>query len=174
MAKGTRRRRPQVRVLMQTDDLRVEVPLRAEKGTQRKLPFIGDDEAEVEKAQCGENEAGKQVCQLFRFTPERLKRVKDPESGKQYLVPKAWTPEWPHPLHEYEEWFVKHLDQVASYVDSSRRELENALTSEDPVERARVYEDIGSHLGFNNLDSYPTEMTEKQLERRWKSGRRTR
>jgi hypothetical protein len=37
----------------------------------------------------------------------------------------------------------------------------------DPRQRSRAYEDIGGYHGFDNFDSYPQTLTEKQLDARW-------
>ena len=68
---------------------------------------------------------------------------------------------------KYPEWFVKHLSDVASSAGTTVRELRADLSSKDPSRRARAYEDIGGHFGFDNFDSYPLVMGYKEFEHYW-------
>jgi hypothetical protein len=101
---------------------------------------------------------------LHRFPLDPLKKVK--RDGKTYIVSWRWAPEWPHPIKDYEDWFIKDLGDVARSIGSTKEELINALTSEDPKELAWAYEAIGGYHGLDNLDSHPLDLSEKNLEER--------
>lgn len=92
---------------------------------------------------------------VYRFTLERLKLVEH-HDRKLYLVSERWRDEgWPHRIHQYEEWFVDSLDDVASSIGSTRKALVEALISAEPQHRAVAYEAIGGYHGFINLDHDP-------------------
>lgn len=46
-------------------------------------------------------------------------------------------------------------------------ELVGLATSADPVDRAIVYRAIGDYYGFENLDSYPLTLTEREVSERY-------
>jgi hypothetical protein len=99
--------------------------------------------------------------EVYRFPLERFKIVK--KGSKGYLVPEDYRPDWQHPLHQYEAWFVKDLDAIARTVGRTKAEIVHDFTSDDPMALRRAYEDVGSHWGFNNFDHYPEHMNEKQF-----------
>jgi hypothetical protein len=47
------------------------------------------------------------------------------------------------------------------------KELRRYGTSPDPRARASCYEAVGSYHGWGELDSYPEQYTEWELEERW-------
>ena len=104
---------------------------------------------------------------LFRFSLDKLKRVRDPEGREVYIVSDNYDESWSHALHQYEEWFIKDLPGVASSMGTTRDELEDAFVSDDPNDRAWAYESIGRYHGFENLDGYPLRLSEEELEDRW-------
>jgi len=122
--------------------------------------------AEMMIAQEYEDERGKTKFVIYRFPLDKLQKVED-EDGKTFIVSDAWEPSWQHPLHMYQEWFVKDLAAVASSHSTTKKELVEALTSDDIGARAWAYESIGGHHGFDNFDSYPETWSEKQMEERW-------
>lgn len=99
--------------------------------------------------------------QVYRFALDRLKWVKG------YLVTERYQPDWPHPVHMYQEWFTDSLPAIAESVGMPETELTELLCSEDPMARAHAYSAIGSYHGFANLDSYPLDLTETELNNRW-------
>jgi hypothetical protein len=79
-----------------------------------------------------------------------------------------------HPLHP--AWFARKdpkrpqdsgLEDVANFTGQDVAELEAALCSEDVIERAHAYRDIGSYHGFDNLDSYPLTLTRAEVDARY-------
>lgn len=67
---------------------------------------------------------------------------------------------------------VKDLDwaelaSVAESIGVDPAQFEASGRSENPVERAMFYEQVGRHHGFENLDSYPVTLTRKEMEERW-------
>lgn len=66
----------------------------------------------------------------------------------------------------HEEWFSDDLKSIAQTSGTSVTKLAKALCGRNPVARFWAYYDIGSHHGFDNLDSYPLTLTEKELEKR--------
>ena len=72
----------------------------------------------------------------------------------------------PHPIGGYEEWFSKYLPGIASAVGRSVGSLARDLTSADPERRFWAYYDIGNVEGFDNLDSYPLDLSEREFEER--------
>ena len=106
--------------------------------------------------------------QLFRFSIERFKLVPDPEDYKTvYLVPENYKPDWPHALSQYEEWFARDLEAVASTIGEAPEKLAKDFTSPDPKVRARAYMAVAGYHGLHNFDSYPLELTEPELNERW-------
>lgn len=105
---------------------------------------------------------------LYRFDIERFKLERHPEDFKTvYLVSANYKPSWPHALSTYEEWFAKDLDKVASFVGEDPLELAKQFTSEDPQVRAGAYMAVASYHGLPNFDSYPLEINEPDLDKRW-------
>ena len=52
------------------------------------------------------------------------------------------------------------------------RKIRQDAWSSDPMLRALVYELVGSHYGWHELDQYPFELTYSALVRRWYPGER--
>jgi hypothetical protein len=102
-------------------------------------------EAEVAQA-VDENE---ESFEVFRFPLERLKWVEG------YLVPFRFDSSWPYAPSRYREWFDDSLSAVAESCGVTRADLEEQLTSADPVALFSVYEAIGGYHGFVNLDDTP-------------------
>jgi hypothetical protein len=94
---------------------------------------------------------------VYRFVLDRLKEVHG------YLVPIRYQPDWPHPVHRYEEWFTDSLDEVADCCD--QHDIRELLCSADPLALAHAYRAIGDYHGFENLDSYPRRLTRELVEK---------
>lgn len=123
--------------------------------TDRSAIYIDETRAyapEMEVAEELNEESEERV--VYRFMLERLKLVEH-HDRKLYLVSEHWREDWPHPVHQYEEWFVDSLDDIASSIGSTRKALVEALISADPQHRAVAYEAIGGYHGFINLDHDP-------------------
>jgi len=136
---------PQWKTILATDYSRVQIDQ-----TSQYAP-------EMEIAE----EIGSGRFQVFRFSLDRLK-VTD-----GYLVNERYAKDWPHPVHQYEEWFARDLDQVANSVGATKKSLIRGLCAIDPRTRAAAYEAIGGYHGYMNLDQYPLEMDEDELDARW-------
>lgn len=107
-----------------------------------------------------EDEGG--TYSVARFVLDRLKLVDG------YLVPFAYDATWPHPLERYDEWFHKDLEGVASFVGSTKEEMEAMFTSGDPLQRAEAYRAVGEYHGLENLDPDPlTGMTRAEAKKRY-------
>lgn len=120
---------------------------------------------ELQIAQEYETESGKTKFQIFRFSVDKQKEVR--KGNTIYIVPEHYKETHPHPIHQYEEWFIKDLKGVASSVGSSVEELLEQLTSDNPSTRSGAYEAIGGYHGFMNFDQYPETWTEKKMDKDW-------
>lgn len=127
------------------------------------LDETGVYDPEMEIAQEYERN-GKTRFQVYRFSLDKQKAVR--REGVVYIVPARWDETWPHPLPDYEEWFIGDLARVASSIGATENEMIEALTSDDVNDRAGAYESIGGYHGFDNLDQYPQDLSERELERR--------
>lgn len=67
-------------------------------------------------------------------------------------------------LDDFPDW--ADLDDVARFGGQSRKDFERDLRDEDMRARYHAFYMIGQYHGFDNLDSQPLELTEKQLEKR--------
>jgi hypothetical protein len=66
------------------------------------------------------------------------------------------------------EWISPNAwDAIADTHSMERREVRRLATSEEPVERAILYEMVGNYYGFDNLDHTPEVFTREELEARW-------
>jgi hypothetical protein len=126
----------------------------------------GEYEPELMIAQEYEDRRGKTEFQVYRFSVDKQKIVKDPY-GKTFVVPDAWDRTWNDPIHHYEEWFIKDLGDVARSIGDTKASLIDALTSDDPSARAGAYEAIGGYHGYDNLDSGYETWSEKKMEKEW-------
>lgn len=60
--------------------------------------------------------------------------------------------------------WIKPRDVAATHGVSEADLLKDAR-SDNVCDRAFFYRDVGSHYGFDNLDSYPEEFTQRELEK---------
>jgi hypothetical protein len=74
----------------------------------------------------------------------------------------------PYPLKDYVEWFDDDLSGVASATGFTVEQLQAWFCSDDPLDRARAYREVGEFWGFENLDSYPLHLTKREAEKRYK------
>lgn len=100
---------------------------------------------------------------IYRILLERTKLVDG------YLVPEAYESNWSHPLENYDEWFHKELSHVADSVGRTKEELEAALTSRDPIQRAIAYQNIYDYHGWENGDSDPLRgLSRSEVKKRYR------
>lgn len=65
-----------------------------------------------------------------------------------------------------DEWFSDDLASVAQSSGTSVAKLAKGLCGNNIMARFAAYYDIAGHHGWDNFDSYPRTMTEKELEKR--------
>lgn len=71
-----------------------------------------------------------------------------------------------HP--DYPAWFARDMASMASFIGQPEGELRAALCSTDPIERAHAYRAIGDYHGWDNLDSYPLQLTRTEARARYR------
>jgi hypothetical protein len=122
----------------------------------------GQYEPEVELWEAYETERGKTRFLVHRFSLERKSLYK----GR--IIPFGFhkRADLPHPIGQYEEWYSKDLGSVASSAGTTKARLARDLTSADPLRRFWAYYAIGGHYGFDNFDSDPLDLSEKEFEKR--------
>jgi hypothetical protein len=100
---------------------------------------------------------------VYRFP---LNSLKLSPAGK--LIPAKYDVTWPHPIESYTEWFDKDISSLASSIGMERHEFVSELISENPMTRARAYEELAQYLGWENFDSYPLHFkSREELEARY-------
>lgn len=63
-------------------------------------------------------------------------------------------------------WFADRVDSVAESCGMERDEFIRMITAGSVVERAEAWRMIGDYFGWDNLDSYPIELTrDEAIER---------
>lgn len=79
-----------------------------------------------------------------------------------------------HP--DYPVWFCKSLPSLSAYCGIPVSEMVAAFCSDNILERARAYCDVGSYWGFDELDQYPLRMDPIEAQNRYlqKNGERYR
>lgn len=89
---------------------------------------------------------------VYRFIPELCYFEKQPNENQGVLSDNKYHKNIP-------AWFAGNIldyrDDFDSWIDD--------ITSNDPISRALAYQDIGEYYGWENLDSYPLEMTRKEI-----------
>ncbi len=66
-------------------------------------------------------------------------------------------------------WFADSLDKIADCNGIQPGALIALLCSDDIQERAIGWRNIGDYHGFDNLDSYPLDLSRKELKERYKN-----
>ena len=94
----------------------------------------------------------------FRWSLVRCSYVKGVLSANKF-----------HPDHP--EWFADSIKSVAASIGEEPDQLIQDLCGEDLNNRASAYIAIADYHGYDNFDSYPLEMTEKEAKRRYKAKR---
>jgi hypothetical protein len=70
-----------------------------------------------------------------------------------------------HPDHP--AWFADHLPHIADSFDMTVAEVAAKFCSDDVLERAWAYREVGSYYGFDNFDNYPLELSEEEMQIRY-------
>lgn len=60
------------------------------------------------------------------------------------------------------------IPEVADMIDMDHTEWARLACSRDIMNRVRCLDDIQSHYGEENLDSYPIELTGAEIKKRWR------
>jgi uncharacterized protein YukE len=102
---------------------------------------------------------------IYRTDIDQLKKV--PKGGKVFLVSSSYRSDWSHPVSSYDEWFSKHIDEVADTSGMDSKKLVKMFCSDDPVDRAEAYITLASHFGWYELDQYPLRLSRKEVEERY-------
>lgn len=122
----------------------------------------GDDCDNVDCV-AGEIDSGNRF-QVFRISCERFKKE------GTYLVPERWESGWwRHSIKDYEPWFAKDLGAVATFSAVGVDDLIGFLCSADPSDLASAYMAIAGYFGCHEFDSYPLDLSEKEVNARWHS-----
>ena len=66
------------------------------------------------------------------------------------------------------QWISRNLSGAASSADMDPDELRELFCSDDPIKLAQAYETVAGCHGYENFDSYPIELSRKELDERWK------
>lgn len=72
-----------------------------------------------------------------------------------------------HP--DFPAWFADSLDGICSSMDVKKEELIRLFCSDDPVERAQAWRNVGEYHGYVNLDEYPLTLNRKEVWGRYTS-----
>ena len=123
----------------------------------------GTYDPEMVVAQEYETERGKTRFVVGRFSLEQYQIVADYFGKHDYLVPAKWDRSWPHPASDYEPWFANRLESVARSCGEDVSDLIDNLTSDDPNDLARAYQDLVGYFGLENFDSSPDSMSEDEF-----------
>jgi len=110
-------------------------------------------------------EGGPERWTIYRVTPERLQVVE--WDRKLYLVDHPWLPDWPGSLESRDEWFHKHLEDVADQEGIELQELRRRFCSESGAERAMAYIAVAAVHGWHEFDQYPLRLTEFEVHTRY-------
>lgn len=126
----------------------------------------GQYEPEAEVWSEYETERGKTRFSVYRFDLPRVSFYKG------MIIPYGFhkRTDLPHPIVMYAEWYSEDLSDAARSHGVTKAALVRDLVSKDPVRRFWAYYTIGGHWGFNNLDDYPLDLSEKELEERIEKG----
>lgn len=124
---------------------------------------VYDPELEYLEEPCEDDTSGG-FC-IYRGSLERQKVVIDTDNC-WWLVPFKYNRSYPHPIHQYQEWFFDSLHGVCESMDIEYDEMIKLLCSDNPIELATAYIAIMEYHGWNNFDSYPLDLTRSEAEER--------
>lgn len=91
----------------------------------------------------------RQRFRVYRIVLGQLERKQLPDGG--------WT---------VDAWFGDDLGSAARSAGVTRESLVDGFCSPDPVERYWAYDAVGCYHGWDNLDDYPLDLSEKELRAR--------
>lgn len=103
---------------------------------------------------------------VYRFTLDKLNYL----NGRlinDHILDGYKNGTLPHPIERYDEWFTKDLRNIANSFDLTEQEIINKLCSNDVLERAFVYREIGLLYGFENLDDYSLKLDYQEAIERY-------
>lgn len=73
-----------------------------------------------------------------------------------------------NPYHRgFPVWFADKLAGIAAFVGQTELQLITSFCSVDPVDRAFAWQAVGDYHGYENLDSYPLQLTQAEAEARY-------
>lgn len=123
---------------------------------------------EAEYVVCVDEENERGPYHVYRFILDRCTYVNGVLSDNRY-----------HPDHA--AWFARpeseratrpqdttYLSNVARSTGLSVEVLISCLTSDDPIQRAHAYRDIGEYHGFENLDCCPLVLSADEVSARYR------
>lgn len=106
---------------------------------------------------------------IYTFTIDQYKRLPARHDCYEYVVPNNYTSDWPFPAVDYQPWWLKYIDSIASTVGRTAEEVIDDLCSDDPATRAIGYDNICATEGAHQFDCDPLFVeTDAALIRRYK------
>jgi hypothetical protein len=124
-------------------------------------------EAEAELLMCPWDCGGRKYL-VYRFALERCTWTNGVLSDNKYHPDQSAWFATPEPERENRPQDTTYLSRLVSYATWTMEELVAAFCSDDPKERARAYQTVGEYHGWQNLDSYPLELTIDECRERYK------
>jgi hypothetical protein len=70
-----------------------------------------------------------------------------------------------HPEHH--AWFEESVGAMAESFGEEKEWMIEKFCSDDPMERAFAWEEVGQYWGWENLDGYPLRLTYAEAEKRY-------
>lgn len=131
--------------------------------------FVFVDETEVYPPEAevlheeGENEYGEPVrWTVYRFVLENCTYRNGILSDNQFHPDEpAWFAKTEEE-HKERPQDTCYLLNLAKQLDMSVEDFAAMFCSVDPLERARAWREVGEYHGYNNLDEYPLEFTNRE------------
>lgn len=106
---------------------------------------------------------------VYRLSLDRCTLVNGILSDNKYHPEHAaW---WAHPESQRKErpQDSTYLLNVAECSGTTPEELAEWFCSEDPLQRAEAYNAVGMYHGYDNLDSYPLQLTRSEVTKRYRT-----
>ena len=98
---------------------------------------------------------------VYRFILDRYKNYNG------HLIPFEYNIDWPYPAEKYIEWFDDKLNDIADQMGITITRLIDLFCSDNILERAEAFRELGYYCGFENLDNYPNKYTQAELNRKY-------
>ena len=125
-------------------------------------------EAELLEPPC-EDEAAPQVWTVYRFTLEPCTFENGILSDNPYYKDHpAWFAK-PESERAERPQDTTYLADICSSMDMEAGELVRLFCSDDPLERAEAWRCVGEYHGYDDLDSYPLELSRNEVFGRYQS-----